>query len=441
MSLIIVELHLVFPNAPLVLNIFSVLEKTTDVNISKKDADTVYDYLQKLSSVSALLRNNTQIMEAIVSLANKNQVKTVVDLQTQSLQQSSVKTQQPHTQNTRVAVVCYIPKGEYQPHHFLTMLFGSWRYITDKKDELVKNANNYHEIDLLAFCHPSICPYISHVCDSFNYTNGNMVSKCWAIPQYFEINIPYGPINSYIMFNRTDIQNILRPYKYILRTDFDVFITPALYFWVPSHKIMTGQGGYCDPFNMKRLKEISAKLGMRHQGVHCVGSTWYGETDLFIKLSKKTLELTAYMFLNEFDPNATGLETINFKKNREGEWVRWWRPVSSMYGAELALNDMIDNFSADYKGELDTPSCKKENVWTTPHIHCWHSDCEFQKFKFIRYLQIAINSQESLSGEIVNRILKNVYTRNVQNMSIVEYSTYIAWNSVSKYLRKWFKAR
>ena len=154
MSLILVELHLVFPNAPLVLNIFSVSEKTTDVNISKKDADTVYDYLQKLSSVSALLRNNTQIMEAIVSLANKNQVKTVVDLQTQSLQQSSVKTQQPHTQNTRVAVVCYIPKGEYQPHHFLTMLFGSWRYITDKKDELVKNANNYHEIDLLAFCHP-----------------------------------------------------------------------------------------------------------------------------------------------------------------------------------------------------------------------------------------------------------------------------------------------
>ena len=55
--------------------------------------------------------------------------------------------------------------------------------------------------------------------------------------------------------------------------------------------------------------------------------------------------MTAHMYLNEFDPNATGLETIDFKKNRDGEWMRWWRPVSSMCGAELALNDLIKDFS------------------------------------------------------------------------------------------------
>ena len=240
------------------------------------------------------------------------------------------------------------------------------------------------------------------------------------------------------MFNRTDIYAILGSYKYTLRTDYDVFLSPALFFWKPKHAIMTGGGGYSVDFNMKRLKSISIKLGMKHAGVHNVGSTWFGRTEVFIKLSKKTLEMTAYIFLNEFHPSLPGLEEIDFAKNIEGAWPTWWRPVSLLYGAELSLNHLIENFSADYKGQLDSSSCSDASIWDTPHIHCWHNDCEFQKFHFIKNLANVIDRTNSITGEVAHAIMENIYKKDVRNMTIKEYSTFIAWNSVGKHLKKYF---
>ena len=344
------------------------------------------------------------------------------------------------TNRDRIAIICYIPKRITHVHHFLAMLYGSWRFINDHSQELVKQNSSklQHDVDLLAFCHPKVCPEIKEACKKYNQSEIESAPTCWAVEQPFESDVPYGPINSFIMFNRSDIYSILKPYIYILRTDYDVFLTPAMLTWKPKKQIIYGRGGYCDPFNMKRLKEIARKLGMTHRNVHCVGSTWYGDTKLFIEASKKPLEMTAHMYLNEFDPNATGLETIDFKKNRDGEWIRWWRPVSSMYGGELALNDLIKYFSKQYQGELYTSSCSDTSIWESPHIHCWHNNCEFQKFKFINYLNVAINARDKLDGEIVHRILENIYPRDVSNMTVRQYSTFIAWNSVGKHLRKWF---
>ena len=342
--------------------------------------------------------------------------------------------------NPRIGVICYIPKGEHQVQQYLAMLFGSWQYITENKENLVDTNEYHHDIDLLAFCHPSVCLLISHVCDPLDNTyNNTMVSgNCWAIQQNFESKVPYGPINSFIMFKRDDIVEITSPYKFLMRTDFDVFITPTLFTWLPNpdFHIMVGKGGYCESFNMKRLKEIAKKLKLRHQGVHCVGSTWYGETDLFIKLSRKTLELTGHIYMNEFDPDMPGLETIPLKANPDGEWIRWWRPVSLLYGAELATNDLIDGFNTKYKGELDTTSCTKQKLAITPHIHCWHNDCEFQKFKFMDYLNKLLQKQD-VPGVITHNIVKSVYTHDIKGMLIPDYAAFIAWRSVGRYMQKW----
>ena len=347
----------------------------------------------------------------------------------------------PLTHIPRIGVICYVPRGTGQAFTFLTMLFGSWKYMTSNRNKLIDLDKYYHNIDLLAFCHPKICPFISHVCDIYNEmeeSKRNVDSKCWAIEQKFEMNVTYTPINSFVMFNRTDIYKILKPYKYVMRTDFDVFLSPRLFTWKPTFDFMVGKGGYCDPFNMERLKSISKKLGLVHRGVHCVGSTWYGDTELFIQISKKTLELTAYMYVNEFHPNLPGLESIPFDKNPEGEWIRWWRPVSSMYGGELATNHHIKNFNESYKGEMDTTSCTRTSIWNTPHIHCWHNDCEFQKFRFMKYLNALVDKKTELPGEVMNHIVKSIYHRDVSNMTIPEYSSYIAWNAVGKYLKRFF---
>ena len=133
------------------------------------------------------------------------------------------------------------------------------------------------------------------------------------------MNVAYTPINSFVMFDHTDVFKILKPYKYVMRTDFDVFLRPRLFTWKPIFNFMIGKGGYCDPFNMEIRKDISKKLGLVHRCVHCAGSTWYGDTELFIQISKKTLELTAYIYVNEFLPNLPGLESIPFDKNPEDE--------------------------------------------------------------------------------------------------------------------------
>ena len=181
------------------------------------------------------------------------------------------------TNRDRIAIICYIPKRIKDVHHFLAMLYGSWRFITDHSQELVKQNSSklQHDVDLLAFCHPKVCPEIKEACKKYNQSEIESAPTCWAIEQPFESDVPYGPINSFIMFNRSDIYSILKPYIYTMRTDYDVFLTPAMLTWKPKKQIICGRGGYCDPFNMKRLKEISRKLGMTHRNVHYVGSTWY----------------------------------------------------------------------------------------------------------------------------------------------------------------------
>jgi len=375
--------------------------------------------------------NREKDIEAVEQAVEQKLVAKVVELNNVKV---TVK-----TNVRRIAVICYIPRGDENVRQFIAMLYGAWKYVKDNMHQ-VERTENFHYIDLVAFCDSSVCPLLHTLCKEFK-TGSNVEDtemNCWAIEQTFESIVPYGPINSFVMFNRTDIHDILKPYEKVLRSDFDVFITPALLTWQPAKKIVFGQGGYCDKFNMDRLKSISAKLGMKHRGVHCLGSTWYGETNIFIELSKKTYEMTGYMWLNEFDPNATGLETIDFKKNRDGEWIRWWRPVSLLYGAELAINDLIEDLTVDYKRKFDTSSCSKENYLTTPHIHCWHDDCAFQKFQFMNQMSVAIGSRDTLPGDIVHRIIENSYPRTYGNMTISEYSTFIAWNSVGKYLKKWF---
>jgi len=341
-------------------------------------------------------------------------------------------------------MITYIPNDSSHVRQFLVLLYGSWKYIVDHQMTLSRieaDVDKLNNIDILAFCHPSICKEITDMCtliqrlEEITTTNQQ---RCWAIEQPIEIDIPYEALNSFIIYNRTDITELEAKYKYILRTDNDVFITPAMYKLKPQ-RILHGIGGYSDPFNMARLKKVSKRLGMTHRGQHSIGSTWCGNTKLFIKLANKTLEVTRYIWLNEFNPLAKGLESINFTANRDGEWIRWWRPVSLLYGGELVLNDMIKDLSNLNRGRFDSSSCDTMSIWDTPHIRCSYNDCEFSKLNFSRHLDIAISGKQSLPGNIVHRIIENTYSHNISEMNLSQYSTFIAWNSVGKYLRKYFE--
>ncbi|XP_047130427.1 uncharacterized protein LOC101237709 [Hydra vulgaris] len=320
------------------------------------------------------------------------------------------------------------------------MLYGSWSYISNKKNEFSKTQRFVNRVNLIVFTHVDNIGTLKTVCQKYNSLLDKKENdeRCWYIRQDYEIDIGYDAINSFIMFNRTDIYKILKPYKYTMRTDYDVFLTPALYTWKAKKKLLVGIGGYSVSFTRKRLKQISLKLNMTHKGVHDVGSTWFGESKLFINLSKKVLENTAFIFLNEFNPNLPGLEKIKLQENKDGLWPQWWRPVSSMYGAEISLNHWIEDFSDLYKGNLDVSSCSNSSLWETPHIHCWHDDCEFDKFRFIERLNEILKKNLNISNSFFHRFVDNVYDKDVSKMTIREYSTFIAWTSVGKYIIKVF---
>lgn len=348
----------------------------------------------------------------------------------------------------RLGIVAYLPGDVTQAYQFLVMLYGAWKFIVDNQSGFFPDRRKFNEIndvDLLVFCHPDICIVITPMCTRIAHireiTTVNSVSQCYAIEQRAEADIPYSPLNSFIMFNRTDIRELMPRYKYLLRTDNDVFITPAIFELKPRH-FQYGHGGYSEEFNMALLKVVAKQQNLTHRGQHSIGSTWCGSTSFFIEAGKLTLETTRYIFLNEFDPKQKHLQTIDFKKNKEGEWPRWWRPVSLLYGGELALNHLITNFTSKNKAEFDSSSCDvNKTVWKTPHIHCWHDNCEFQKMHFVEYLNNAINGDEPLPGKIVHRLISNTYPRElfvVSAMNLKEYSTYIAWSSISKYLKSLF---
>lgn len=322
------------------------------------------------------------------------------------------------------------------------MLYGSWRFINDYSKRLT-NSRVRNELDIVVYCNSKTCKKINNHCtvvDTLDYvTTVAGKPRCWAVRMNMFSTINYMALNSFLMFTRPDSKLLVLKYRYILRTDYDVFLSPALLlFNLKEKKIIFGMGGYSINFNMKRLMEISAKLGLHHQGVHDIGSTWFGISDVIVEAGKLTSNLTIHLFKNEFNPKLPGLEKIPFVKDPLGKWPEWWKPVASMYAGEMAVNHLLkSDISHLSRGTLDSDSCSTVNVWKKLHIHCWHNPCDFNKFKFQKHLEMALYSKDGLPGKVLHEMMESMYPKVIKNMTVREYSNYIAWNSAGRYLERW----
>lgn len=77
-----------------------------------------------------------------------------------------------------------------------------------------------------------------------------------------------------------DGSEILTQYDSVLRSDVDVFLTPAWKDFRPA-SFVTGRGAYshCADVRQKTM-DVAHRLGYGHRGRHNIGSTWYGPTDM-----------------------------------------------------------------------------------------------------------------------------------------------------------------
>jgi len=199
-------------------------------------------------------------------------------------------------------------------------------------------------------------------------------SHCFLIPHAlhtddFWIQNEYQFMHSISFLAAPRYKLLLSSYDMILKTDLDVFLTPALPYFKSSSPFSYGLGFYvARPVTKAKLVRISSILGLRHQNVHNIGATWFGDGMLISKVAAISLEVAQHMILNEFGPNVSK------------SWPEWWRGVISLYASELAVNhvlskDEIQNVASHF----DVFSHSVSNTASVCHIHCWHQLNVFSK--------------------------------------------------------------
>lgn len=190
-----------------------------------------------------------------------------------------------------------------------------------------------------------------------------------------------------------DRAEFLDEYDFILRTDADTFITPAWNNYYPDD-FTVGQGGYASDSVKAKLIDVSHYLGLKHQGIHNIGSTNYGKTPLVRDVCRLSLSTAKYLLEREFT-------------NGPGEFPNWYMGVVSMYSGEIAVNHLVDNIVID-SDKLDYVSTSSDNIINHPHIHCWHTNEVFSKFRFF------------------DGIYNNISISHLDNTVVKEYCLYIA---------------
>lgn len=180
----------------------------------------------------------------------------------------------------------------------------------------------------------------------------------------------YAYINSWSHFaDENSLKKILE-YQYALRIDVDTFVSPNLLnIGIGDDEVLTGTGGYIGgQETIDNLVRISKELNMNHRGIHNIGSTWFTAASTMVDLGLDALNCAQYLLQEEF--------------SETGEWPIWYAPVTTMYAGEIALNHSGLEITIDSR--IDSSSATTTNIGDIYTIHCWHTDDDFSKHKYMQ---------------------------------------------------------
>jgi hypothetical protein len=177
----------------------------------------------------------------------------------------------------------------------------------------------------------------------------------------------YRYINSITSVNGAGAE-LLDRYTHILRTDVDCFITPAWNLFYPT-AFTFATGGYSNDDEIRQhIRDIAAEYGLAYHGIENIHSTWYGPTAVVRRACAFSEMLAKHILTHCF-------------ANDEGQWPGWYRGVTTMYSGEIAVNHCAPD--AQRSELLDAGSASTESITRYPHIHCWHTERDFSKHRFM----------------------------------------------------------
>ncbi len=284
------------------------------------------------------------------------------------------------------AIIAYLPPGMPKFVTELKWLLLSIGYMRSSQPGNFKT-------DLILFTSPES---VQRVADQFQCTTSVRSSfgqkeTCIILPHIKLVDRPVGagkappPLREYAAY--VDSMLVLAefkhtsPYTYLLRTDLDCFITPGFADWAlpDGVAIAVGKGAYGGENSNKHLEWITTnKLGLKHNGISQLGSTWMGYPDVTIAVARLTLALMNWLHTQEFS---------EYEKKGAGtsSWPHWHWPVILLYGGHIALNQIgkrqillttAESVSLDEKTTNSTPLDKR-----IKHLHIFHGRQMFSKFE------------------------------------------------------------
>eukprot|EP00195_Chlamydomonas_chlamydogama_P006615 CAMPEP_0202903444 /NCGR_PEP_ID=MMETSP1392-20130828/24466_1 /ASSEMBLY_ACC=CAM_ASM_000868 /TAXON_ID=225041 /ORGANISM="Chlamydomonas chlamydogama, Strain SAG 11-48b" /LENGTH=389 /DNA_ID=CAMNT_0049590625 /DNA_START=8 /DNA_END=1177 /DNA_ORIENTATION=+ len=282
-------------------------------------------------------------------------------------------------------LVGYISDKEWAMIEFVAMTHASWRYITGLSKA---------KIDLLVFTHQKWAPQVNMICSNLELnedvdkTFKGMLqdqSQCFVVsypPPPQEIWHGYPFINNVHFFVDDRVASILKQhYGYVMKTDFDTFLTPAFLNFFPTKLTFGVQEYVVVDTTKQRLKDVSAKLGLTHKGRHNLGPTWVGDASTILTMANYSISVMYHIVKNEFPQLPTG--GIAQRWNQGEGWPEWSAGIAAMYATEIAVNHMVKEF--DSTDLMDAHGDTTKSVHQVIHIHCRHGDGDFSKFEFFNH--------------------------------------------------------
>ena len=251
-----------------------------------------------------------------------------------------------------LGILCYIDNSPTMLEDF-SWIYKSWIY-----------SGNWRTSDLIAVCNPLIYDQLPDESGVVRIAREPVAVSGTQWEGY-----PF--INSVACLIGPHTDELASRYKYILRTDADVFLTHNLVNFRPNVAVH-GRGHYAERADVReKIVAFAERHGLKHHGVFNCGHS-------ILALSHHVLEFLKHQyivcewFLDEF-------------KEDKGEWPGWCFNVITMYAAEIIANSNYDLFlSLGYTNILDYESNLESNIdlGHILHIHGVHTDEYWSKHKF-----------------------------------------------------------
>ena len=181
----------------------------------------------------------------------------------------------------------------------------------------------------------------------------------------------YPFINSIACLSGPHTDHLQERYKWLLRTDADVFLTQHLCGLRPNMPVHgNGQYLYTTQEAWDKMLDFCQRHGFEHHRVFGCGHSLLalsGHVLFFVREQTRVAELV----LRDFGSNP-------------GQWPGWFRGVTTMYAAEIVANHHYAAFLEHGKTQiLDVPSYSVGAIdQMTFHIHGIHTDDYFSKHHY-----------------------------------------------------------